>query len=105
MNGQECGSSLLHSEADLKEQSVSHSIDTWRMAVTALTLRVNYEKVGLIRSVQNQLMPISHMHSIPIVRLPVNLGFVQIGCLSLHDDHKCSMQSSEVLGWRHCAEI
>ncbi|CAM9178368.1 unnamed protein product [Scytosiphon promiscuus] len=43
---EECGSSLLHSEADLKEQSVSHSIHTWRMAVATLTIRVNNEKAA-----------------------------------------------------------
>lgn len=42
---QECESSLMHSEADLKEQLVSHSVDTWRMVVAALTLRLKNDKV------------------------------------------------------------
>lgn len=47
---QECQSTLVHSEADLKEQSVSHSMDTWRMVVAALTLRLGNEKVKPVKS-------------------------------------------------------
>lgn len=35
----------MHSEADLKEQLVSHSVDTWRMVVAAVTLRLKNDKV------------------------------------------------------------
>lgn len=37
----------MHSEADLKEQSVIHSVATWRMAVASINLRLANENVGL----------------------------------------------------------